>query len=364
MNKKVLVIVLLLVVGFASVATTLAINGITHISHDATDFRVYFSNALVNGTKDTSVIKDDITIEFAHDMSLIDEVFKLEYEVTNGSKNYDAAIVLNFPTSNEYLRIENDFDSESNLLAKEKRNGILTITVIKPYDGTEENYKTFNIVGTITATPIERTEVAEDNAEEMSWKLIEDSDNNNELSIGDLISYDTENFYIYSIDGDNIKAISQYNLYVGSAWDGTTSTPLSDATGLQDARSIGAQTSGGELVYPFVGGVIFGSNSTYEGSVTEGYVKEYMEKLNVKKASINEASLITLNELKALGCDEMEFTCNGAPGFIHSTSYWTRTDNYGNVYVVVSDGSFDFDDITNDYSFGVRPVITISKSLF
>ena len=63
-RKSILLVVLLLVVGFAAVSTTLYINGSTNINPNQDDFNVYYSDAYVNGTKDLSVIKDDTVIEF------------------------------------------------------------------------------------------------------------------------------------------------------------------------------------------------------------------------------------------------------------------------------------------------------------
>ena len=103
--------------------------------------------------------------------------------------------------------------------------------------------------------------------------------------------------------------------------------------------------------------------SSYEGSIVEGYVNEYKSKLEAIGAEIEEARLITKEELEGLGCSASSHTCNTAPSFIYSTSYWSGSAaSTRNVWSVDSHARINSNRYTYNTSFGVRPVIGISIS--
>ena len=79
MKKKIFLAVLcLMTVGFAALNTTLSINGKISVENKPTDFKVYFSNALVNGTQDLSVVESEQKLYFTTAMSQIGEVYNLQ----------------------------------------------------------------------------------------------------------------------------------------------------------------------------------------------------------------------------------------------------------------------------------------------
>lgn len=375
-RKYLIILVMLLAIGFASVSTTLTLNGVFNIGKNDEDFDVYFSKTLEDGVENNKLVKDDTHIMFTKNMSLVKEKYILDYDVTNGSKNYDASITINCTESNEYVGVTNVFDTENILAATETRRGTLTIEVLKPYVGTEEEpTKDIEISCEIVAAAKERENLAEgipaDKVKQSSWTITDDNDTNGEVSIGDLITLGTESFYVYDVDGDNLKAISQYNLYVGNTVDQDYNiTPLENPTGLQDSRSIGyKETDGGSEAFPFIGSVPFDDDSQiYAGSTIEEYVNTYASELAKLNGGENITTrLITLNELETMGCDSNTNSCDSVPAYITSTSYWTSSpyeSNAGRVWSVDSRGLLSSYTFLNDSSFGVRPVIEISKSLF
>lgn len=375
-RKYLIILVMLLAIGFASVSTTLVLNGTLNIGKNDEDFDVYFSKTLEDGVENNKLVKDDTHIMFTKNMSLVKEKYILDYDVTNGSKNYDASITINCTESNEYVGVTNVFDTENILVATETRRGTLTIEVLKPYVGTEEEpTKDIEISCEIVAVAKERENLAEgipaDKVKQSSWTITDDNDTNGEVSIGDLITLGTESFYVYGVDGDNLKAISQYNLYVGNTVDQDYNiTPLENPTGLQDSRSIGyKETDGGSEAFPFIGSVPFDDDSQiYAGSTIEEYVNTYASELAKLNGGENITTrLITLNELETMGCDSNTNSCDSVPAYITSTSYWTSSpyeSNAGRVWSVDSRGLLSSYTFLNDSSFGVRPVIEISKSLF
>ncbi len=197
------------------------------------------------------------------------------------------------------------------------------------------------------------------------WTLTTDENGNNKADIGDLITTGTESFYVISNDDTNIKALAQYNLYVGGTFDNSTSTytPYGDeATDMQDSTMVGYVS--GQDIYIYNGTTAFSSTSSeYAGSIVEGYVNTYKTKLEELGATINSASLITKEELETLGCSSGNNFCTSAPAFIYSTSYWSGSLNTtSTVWDVHSSGSFYRHTYYNTSYFGVRPVISISSS--
>lgn len=375
-RKYLIILVMLLAIGFASVSATLTLNGVFNIGKNDEDFDVYFSKTLEDGVENNKLVKDDTHIMFTKNMSLVKEKYILDYDVTNGSKNYDASITINCTESNEYVGVTNVFNTENILAATETRRGTLTIEVLKPYVGTEEEpTKDINITCEIVASAKERENLAEgipaDKVKQSSWTITDDNDTNGEVSIGDLITLGTESFYVYGVDGDNLKAISQYNLYVGNTVDADYNiTPLENPTGLQDSKAFGyKETDGGSEAFPFIGSVPFDDDSQiYAGSTIEEYVNTYASELAKLNGGENITTrLITLNELETMGCDSNTNSCDSVPAYITSTSYWTSSpyeSDAGRVWSVDSRGLLSSYTFLNDSSFGVRPVIEISKSLF
>ena len=158
-RRNVILVVLILAIGFAAVTTTMIINGGLNIATNQEEFDVYFSKSIEDGIENNSLIKDKTHIEFSKDMSLVGEKYILDYDVTNGSRNYDAEISINCTESNEYVGVTNELDTTSILKSQETRRGKLTIEVIKGYVG--DAPKDINITCTLTANAIERDKIAD-----------------------------------------------------------------------------------------------------------------------------------------------------------------------------------------------------------
>ena len=174
-KKSILLVLILMVVGFAAVSTTLYINGQTKINPNQDDFNVYFSDAYQNGKQDKSVIIDDTHIEFTTELSKLGDEYVLDYEVTNGSKNYDAELVMECTSGNEYLSVTNVFDTDTILPSLKDRMGKLTLRQIKSNAGEDVNV---TIACTITANAVERESLGETNRSQISVDAVDSNDNN------------------------------------------------------------------------------------------------------------------------------------------------------------------------------------------
>ena len=186
-------------------------------------------------------------------------------------------------------------------------------------------------------------------------------------AIGTVVTIGDQQFYTIGTEGDNVKLLSMYNLYVGNSVDSNWNvTPLASPTGKQSELARG-WINGAEEWY---GTTAFSNtNSTYEGSIVEGHVNNYKTILEADYGvDVVEARLITKDELTSdeIGCSDTDYTCTGsAYPWIYSTSYWSGSAfNTDGVWIVYGGGTFYGSTYRLDSRFGVRPVIIISKSNF
>lgn len=186
-------------------------------------------------------------------------------------------------------------------------------------------------------------------------------------AVGTIVTIGDQQFYTIGTEGDNVKLLSMYNLYVGNSVDSDWNvTPLASPTGKQSELARGWIDGADE----WYGTTAFSNtNSTYTGSIVEGYVNNYKTILESDYGvDVVEARLITKDELTSdeIVCSDTDYTCTGSTyPWIYSTSYWSGSAcNANTVWYVGSFGYFYNDIYRNVYNFGVRPVIIISKSLF
>ena len=475
-NNKylILVIILLLAVGFAAVTTTLFINGTTNIGTNKEDFEVYYSKAKVNGVEDNTVIIDDTHILFTQEMKKVGETYVLDYDVTNGSRNYDADLTMTCTESNDYLTVTNVFDDNTNLPATETRTGKLTIELIKGYVG--ETAKEVTIECTINANALERNtlsngtpankvfipvtavdstgnnlnatskEIVGTTKDILLDKLVEsrmitdasvvdalievESDDFNSIatttfdvskiandgdtvvilhfnettneweyiaeetvvngkvtgdftsyspvafvvkkadgtyevvevdSVGDVVTIGTEGFHVIKDNGNSVTLFADYNL-------GTNYRQSASANDVRFSNTNGWENTPGPKeidIQKFAGGA-------------KQYVNDYVDYLKTQISATSSGTLtgniITMTELGELGCtisadysSVSGLTCVNstyASWIVNGQDYWTRSAStrYGDyVWYVNASGTLA------DYYFyarhGVRPLITISKSL-
>ena len=257
------------------------------------------------------------------------------------------------PTETIYTYVDGEESSTGNIkvsiIGKKPENGELIIrtngeTALAFHNGkycAEKGYSDSEV--TISDKTKEECIIPFD----IAWIYI-DSDSSGTVNVGDEITFGTESFYIISNDETNIKALAKYNLYVGGTFNSTWTAYGIEATGLQNNTMKGyveGQTvSNGTTV--FSSDDVKGTNySDYAGSIVEGYVESYESVLNGLGANIQEATLITKEELESLGCSSTSNTCSSAPDFVKETSYWSGSaHSTSRVWFVVSGGAFpDFD---------------------
>ena len=202
--------------------------------------------------------------------------------------------------------------------------------------------------------------------------------NKSTVVTGDIVTIDTEEFYVVKHDGSDLVLLSHYNLNVGS------NKKAGATEGIQDSEVKGWVSSGTKY-----GNIAFSSTNYWNGKVgtdypgsycsdntyTSGtncayvydsnsnlktYVDAYKTYLEGKGATIKSARLLRVEEAYELGCGNGTWHCHNAPAFVKETSYWLGSaSDYYNIWRVSSGGLFDDYGYNYDYYFGVRPVIII-----
>ena len=93
------------------------------------------------------------------------------------------------------------------------------------------------------------------------------------------------------------------------------------------------------------------------------YIDEYLGKNMIEGVG----RLLTYNEARALGCDNGG-TCNSAPSWVSSSSYWMATAGQAGQYsnfiwrYATSGNQFDWDNHYQQFAVGLRPVIVVNTS--
>ncbi len=160
-KRNIMILVFMLVIGFAAVSTTLVINGNLNIGYneDFSSSVVYTRAETEDGTAEINQNEKNITFE-TNKLENINQSATLEFDVTNKSRNYNASVTINcglkenFESFSEYLNIETDIVSPFKLESSETKTGRLVVTLKKAYDKALET--TAEIECKLVATPEER----------------------------------------------------------------------------------------------------------------------------------------------------------------------------------------------------------------
>ena len=184
------------------------------------------------------------------------------------------------------------------------------------------------------------------------------------IGVGDVITCKTENFYVIENDGTNIKMLAKYNLNVG---DNKIS---SDTEGIQSVHTPGFVTGG---TTPYPGTISFSSTNYWSSTTTypsfmynnNSNLSQYVDEYAVYLRRILEtpeiiASLISYDQMIALGCNSTNNSCANAPEWLHLVSYWTGSAyNTTNIWGMNSSGTFGNARYSENNIYGVRPVVAI-----
>jgi len=160
-KRNIMILMILLVIGFAAVTSTLVINGNLNIGYneDFSSSVVYTRAETEDGTAEINQSEKNITFE-TNKLENVNQSATLEFDVTNKSRNYNAEVTIkcglkeNFESFSEYLNIETDIVSPFRLESSETKTGRLVVTLKKAYDKDSET--TAEIECELVAEPLER----------------------------------------------------------------------------------------------------------------------------------------------------------------------------------------------------------------
>ena len=371
----ILVCVFTLTIAYAALSAVLTISGNARVS--AADWDIYLANPKVtNGSATTIVpsIKTSSTVEFSTTLSMPGDFYEFTIDVVNGG-SIDAMIenVVKTPelTTDQakFLKYEITYQNGESITNKQllAKDTTMPIKVRIEYrkDLVASDLPTGQVVLDLALT-LEYTQ-SDGTASAVTnngvYKPV--SANGSLDAIGTIVTIGDQQFYTIGTEGDNVKLLSMYNLYVGGVYNSGWTAYGDEATGKQDSTMLG-YVSGQSIRN---GTTAFSNtNSTYAGSIVEGYVNNYKTILEKDYGvDVVEARLISYDELtdsETFACVEYDF-CSSKYPWIYSTSYWSGSaSDTGDVWIVFSNGRFKYSSYGNDDSFGVRPVIIISKSNF
>lgn len=338
------IFLLFMVIGFATVTVSLSLSGNARLTGDIGDFKVYFSDVKMNDEQNLRLVKSETEIMFDVLLQEIGTTYKISYDVTNASSMFDANLSVSCTQGDEYVSVINDFDS-STLPALTTRTGDLTIKKLKAY-GSDTN-KDYTITCSIVASPVERDSQASGEVSIPATQIVR---------IGDVISLAGENFNVIGIDDTSVTLFARYNL-------GTNYRQTEDKNYVSFSDTNGWSTDSPSDVYI----------QSYSGNA-KTYVNSYVSFLRSQLGITNVyGDLITLKQLKGLGCDVTDdysmtmdgMRCNNSANLYfleNSQNWWTRSvfsSEY--IYYGVPGVSFNYGyDYGYSYpSAGIRPVITI-----
>ncbi|MBQ6817901.1 MAG: hypothetical protein IJO27_05655, partial [Bacilli bacterium] len=177
--------------------------------------------------------------------------------------------------------------------------------------------------------------------------LLVDTNGNGIAELGDEVCIEDECFYVLTNDGNNIRMLAKYRIDV------------SDNT----IRKIRLQNTG-TMTTEFAS-----DTSSYAVSIAKDLVGDYKVTLEGLGATISEATLLTYDEVVTapFNCQFTSFSCDTNYSWLYrdgnttKAGHWTRSAyNSYMVYTILANSSYNMSDC--DYTYGIRPVITIPTS--
>ena len=373
-REKALVIVVLLVViagltvAFAALSTTLNINGTAYL--DAAKWGIRFENlssptrvgkatttgtAKIEETKAAEITDMNVSLSIPGD--------KIVYTVDLVNKGTINAKIDNIEktvlTSEQqrYLTFKvtdkNGYEIKQGDILEKGETKKITITIEFIKDLTKEDLpKQTSIISLSYKLNFVQTD---DKATSVSQ-----GNNFKTYSVGDEFCLENECFYVIKDNGTTVDALAKQNVNTETNRQDANANKLAFAENKNNGYGYWTDSSGKLLSkygtsYPVN---VYDNNSLLYAPVQnyKTYLKNTLGKISV------DARLITYEELISLDCEGA--SCRSAPSFVYSTPYWTASACRDvSVWYVLSNGAFScrrhFD---RSGDFGLRPVITISKS--
>ena len=195
---------------------------------------------------------------------------------------------------------------------------------------------------------------------------------NSQYSLGDTYKLGDEEFYVIGKEDEtHLKLLSKNNLGVGNGY--------SDPVYKQDNEAMGwvNNSDSNKGAIKFSESAYWANSHSLETTLQEQYgtdypahiydessnayasVNSYVDYLKSKGYNVT-GRLIKQEELNGLGCNSNTYSCNDAPEWVYSTSYWTGSAaNPQFLNYVNTSGRYGEDSYRQENRYGVRPVILL-----
>ena len=369
----VLVCVFTLTVAYSALSAVLTIQGNARVS--AADWDIYLNNPRVtNGsaTTDVPVIKTSSTLEFETTLNMPGDFYEFVVDVVNAG-DIDAMIenVVKTPELTaeqaKFLKYEVFYQNGESITTKQllAKDTTMPIKVRVEYrkDLSNSDLPTGQVVLDLSLT-LEYVQSDGTGSNVNNNGALPISANGSLDAIGTIVTIGNQQFYTIGTEDNNVKLLSMMNITLED-------NPVQSETAGTTSFSTVNYWQSNYNNYPIDGGYetdiwryIYDENS-----LIYNYVNNYKLTLEKNGIYINDARLIKDQELYPLGCDFYTAQCSGNYTWVYSTSYWTGTAYSYLNWTVNSNGKYatatsiivQYD---NSTTYGVRPVIIISKDYF
>ena len=180
-KRNIIILMFLLLIGFAAVTSTLVIRGNLNIGYNEnfSSSIVYTRAELPNG--EVEINQNEKNIDFITEkLENVNQTTILEFDVTNKSRNYDASVTINcglkedFKSFSEYLDITMSLESPFELISSETKTGYLTIKLKKAYN--EEMETRIEMSCELVAEPLERETLGDEYKSIYKEKILNGAD--------------------------------------------------------------------------------------------------------------------------------------------------------------------------------------------
>ena len=371
----VLVCVFALSVAYSALNAVLSIDG--HAQVSSSDWDIHLSNPKVktgSATTNLPIIKTNSTLEFETTLDMPGDYYEFTVDVVNAG-SIDAMIenVIKTPELTteqaKFLKYEVSYQNGESISTKQllAKDTTMPIKVRIEYrnDLVSSDLPTGQVVLDLTLT-LEYIQSDGTGSTVVNNGVYNPVSANGDINgIGTIVTIGSEQFYTIGTEGNSVKLFSMYNLHVGYSYDEDyNATPLE--SGMQSSIAKGDVGQ-----FPIIGVTAFSSDeqkgvnySDYNGSIVEGYVNDYKDKLEEFGIVVKEARLITEDELIDSNTFDCNDRCSEKYSWLHSTCYWTGTARDDESLTIVTNVGVGWNYSGNSEVFGVRPVIVISKDYF
>ena len=391
-----LVSVLVLTVAYASLSTTLNINGNAEVT--AASWDIYLDNVQLNSQSATTTaptITDSKTATFSTTLTKPGDYYMFTIDVVNNG-TIDAMInsITKTPelsdTQKKYLNYVIEYQNGNTITTKQlvEKKSFIRIKVKVQFREDISASDLPTAAETLNLSFKVNYVQSDDSSENVSinnnGKLVKIVSGDYD-TVGSEICIGEECFYVISSDEDNVTMLAKYNLYVGNMFDEKLGeVTLPDPTGKQSSKAVGFSYNYSSdnpilAVLPFSATAYWHDDTSLkskygtsypayvydENSILYPYIENYKNYLIAQGIKNLTTRLITINELFDLGCSYSDACNSPLYSWVTGMSYWTGfAYDSSNIMYVNSYGSFASSSYSISNHRGIRPVITISKSEF